>query len=88
MKKNDMDFIIKFAAASSAALILSGCTNGADYNTPVDSQASSEKKNAAATTAIDQATSEESSDTQDLTTNTDKRRYMGRTPVLYGPPPK
>ena len=77
-----MDFIVKFAAASSAALILSGCVTGCIYGPPPsDSPESAETQSAAITAPAEQHNSQELSNTQNPGTIT-------RTSVLYGPPPK
>ena len=91
MKKSDMDFIRKFAAASSAALVLSGCSTGEKclYGPLPDTHEACEIANQ------DSAVPEEQNNTKDTTNTQDsvlsipaQPRSSGRISVLYGPPPR
>lgn len=54
MKKSDMDFLVRFAAASSAAFLLSGCTSETERGPAPDSRKSAETQDSAASSSADQ----------------------------------
>lgn len=90
MKKSDRDFLIKFAAASSAAFLLSGCTSEIEHGPSPDSRESAEAQDSAVTAPEEQHSSRESNNAQDSATSTRADQPAFRPPitaVLYGPPP-
>jgi hypothetical protein len=89
MKKGDMDFLIKFAAASSAAFLLSGCTSEIESGSSAESSESAEKQDSAVTAPKEQQSSRESNNAQDpvALTPADKPVSRPTLAVVYGPPP-
>lgn len=53
MKKCDMDFLVKFAAASTAAFLFSGCTSESEPDPSPVSSESAEAQDSAALTPVD-----------------------------------